>query len=75
MEFAARLINWTKLFQYKGCSVEIYKFIQLLKVHSVSKLAEVDSDQSPRSSASDLVLQCLSMPHKMDAWFIWIKPV
>ena len=37
-------------FKFKGGSVEIYNFIQILKVHSV---------------ASALVLHCLLMSHKM----------
>ena len=40
------------------------------------KLLQANSgepDQSPRFAASDLVLDCLSMPHKKEARIIWVK--
>ena len=35
----------------------------------------VDSDQMPRSAASDLSLHCLPMSQKWDARLIWVKKV
>ena len=40
-------------------------FIQILKETTVSNSRE--PDQTPRSAASDLILQCLWMSHKKDA--------
>ena len=34
-----------------------------------------DSDQTPRSAASDLGLRCLSMSHKKSARRIWVNPI
>ena len=32
-----------------------------------------EPDQTSRFATSDLVLQCLPMSHKNDAWLIWVK--
>ena len=29
-------------------------------------------DQTPNFATSDLVLQCLPMSHKKDAWLVWV---
>ena len=54
-----------------SCWVKIYNYIQILKVHSVSK--SVEPDQMSHLAESDLVLHCLPMSHKMDARLIWVN--
>ena len=40
----------------------------------VLKANTVESDQTLQNVASDLVLHCLRMSHKKDAWLIRVKP-
>ena len=49
-----------------GCWVVTFNYIQILKVYFESK-TRANSDQTPRSAASDLILHCLSMSHKKNA--------
>ena len=49
----------------------IFIFIQILKETSVSNSRE--PNQTLRSAASDLILQCLWMSHKKDDRRIWVK--
>ena len=55
------LLNFT-IEEFKGCLVEIYNFIQILKVHSIGKQC--------RTWLSDLVQP---MSHKMDARLYGLK--
>ena len=44
--------------------------------HFIQNLLQANSgepDQTPRSAASNLVLHCLSMSLKKDAWLKWAK--
>ena len=49
----------------------VFFILLILIEQSVSKSGE--SDQTPRSAASDLVLHCLSMSHTNDARLKWVK--
>ena len=55
-------------FEFKGCWVLIYNFIQILKVNYVSK-----PDQMAHIAVPDLVLHCLLMSHKKDARLMWVN--
>ena len=65
------LINWTSPFPILGLLGGIFHFIQNLKETSVFK--QWYSDLTPHFAASDLVLHCLPMSHKMEARLIWVK--
>ena len=47
-----------------------FLFNFILKEHSISNGGP---DQTPRFAASDLILTCLPMSHKKDAWIILVK--
>ena len=51
-----------------GVNFNYYSF--LMKIKSVNRIAP---DGMPRFAASHLGLFCLSMSHKKDARFIWVK--
>ena len=50
----------------------LYNFIQILIEHSVYAIS-AEPDQTPRSAASDLVLHCLTISHKIHTRLIWVN--
>ena len=56
-------------FQFEGCLVSFDHCQVLLPVVSANS---VDTDQTPRSAASDLGLHCLPMSHLWDARHKWV---
>ena len=77
------LINWTSPFPILGVSVFFFRcccfflcvcFSVLFHFWQKFVLANSgDSDQKPRSAASDLGLHCLSKSKKWDARLIWVN--
>ena len=54
-----------------GGKYQSFNFVQFLKVYLQANSAL--SDQIPHSAASDLVLHCLSMSHKIDTRLKWVN--
>ena len=59
------------IFEIKSCWLVMFNFIPVLKVHTVPNIAK--PDQTPRSMASELVMQCFLMSLTIDAGMIWVN--
>ena len=63
MEFPI-IIDWTSLFPFEGLLCGIFHFYQNSNITFCKQI--VETDQTPRVAAADLVLHYLSMSHKKD---------
>ena len=70
MYFPLTINGWVH-FQFQGCWVVFFIFIQILKKLLLANSGE--TYQTPPFVASDLVLHCLPMSHKYNARLIWIN--